>query len=556
MEVTDLIGETGTFQNLMLVVSMYRGVMLAINNLGASFLFPPVGHWCSRHPAHINRTIQQWKELAIPRGYSGMSGYESCWMYAMSDDGAVVNESLVRCQEWEYDHSEFWPSGTEKWSLVCEDAWKNSLPQSMYMTGMTVGFLLTGRLSDLHGRRPVLLCGLVSYVILEYAMAFVPYFWLFCFLRLLSAASLAAVNSSLTLYIETIGPGYRSRSMIAYGVSWGVGVGVLAGISSVVPRWDYQIVIYASMYIAPLLLWRYIIESPKWLMTAGRYQEAERAIWDIARLNGRPDVDRRAFLKMKEMYAKEHKKEKKTMGSGVLVLFNSRTMIKFTLTNVVFQFCAAIVRYNLALSTDMFPVDAYLNYTIGAAIEVVSGCSSQLILLYAPRKKATVACLLLTAVSYVLLACAHKESLWVETLLMLLCRLCIGNAFNINIIYLSEMVPTSVRALATGAAQTVYGIGCAVQPFLSNAFENQTADAAFHAVILFLATAAVLPWMETRGKPLPDFVAGIEDPTVDSVSEGEGSTLDSVSEGEGSTASTKSSVSTNLSESSTCETRV
>lgn len=50
-----------------------------------------------------------------------------------------------------------------------------------------------------HGRRPVLLCGLVSYVILEYAMAFVPYFWLFCFLRLLSAASLAAVNSSLTL---------------------------------------------------------------------------------------------------------------------------------------------------------------------------------------------------------------------------------------------------------------------------------------------------------------------------------------------------------------------
>ncbi|EEC11959.1 sugar transporter, putative, partial [Ixodes scapularis] len=446
---------------------MYRGVMLAINNLGASFLFPPVGHWCSRHPAHINRTIQQWKELAIPRGYSGMSEYESCWMYAMSDDGAVVNESLVRCQEWEYDHSEFWPSGTEKWNLVCEDAWKNSLPQSMYMTGMTVGFLLTGRLSDLHGRRPVLLCGLVSYVILEYAMAFVPYFWLFCFLRLLSAASLAAVNSSLTLYIETIGPGYRSRSMIAYGVSWGVGVGVLAGISSVVPRWDYQIVIYASMYIAPLLLWRYIIESPKWLMTAGRYQEAERAIWDIARLNGRPDVDRRAFLKMKEM------------------------------------FCAAIVRYNLALSTDMFPVDAYLNYTIGAAIEVVSGCSSQLILLYAPRKKATVACLLLTAVSYVLLACAHKGTY----------------------------------------------ILCHYAPLYK--FENQTADAAFHAVILFLATAAVLPWMETRGKPLPDFVAGIEDPTVDSVSEGEGSTLDSVSEGEGSTASTKSSVSTNLSESLT-----
>ncbi|CAN7950431.1 unnamed protein product, partial [Ixodes hexagonus] len=114
MEVTDLIGETGVFQNMMLVVSMYRGVMLAINNLGASFLFPAVVHWCARHPAHVNRTAEQWKALAIPASYTEVSGYQSCWMYSMSADGTVINESLVRCQEWEYDHSEFWPSATEK----------------------------------------------------------------------------------------------------------------------------------------------------------------------------------------------------------------------------------------------------------------------------------------------------------------------------------------------------------------------------------------------------------------------------------------------------------
>ncbi|XP_075536191.1 solute carrier family 22 member 6-B-like isoform X1 [Dermacentor variabilis] len=509
MEVTDFIGETGIYQNVMLVLSMYRGMMLAINNLCASFIFPEVEHWCARPPAYAHWDAQQWKAEAIPHGGSEVEDY-SCMRYAISDNGGFDNLSVVSCNSWEYDHSEFWPSGTEMWNLVCGSAWKNALPQSIYMVGMTFGFVIMGPLSDIFGRRPVLLYGLVSYVILEYAMAAATSFTLFCLLRFLNAISVAAANNSLTLYVESIGPSYRGRSMVAYGIFWGVGIVVLAGLAAVVPGWKAQLAVFATMYALPLLLWRYIVESPKWLLTVGKYKEAEEAIRKITKINNVKHIDDEDLAKLKNQYKEQHGNRKATACAGILAMCNSRTMVIFTLTNVIFQFCTALVRYQLALDTGLLPVDPYMNFLVGGVIEAVSGIASHLILLYLPRKRSTICFLIFTMVAYLLHACLPKAYALAERLMMLVGRLCIGNVININIIYLSEMFPTGARALAIGFAQTVFGVGAAIQPHINHPFSNATWDAVFYAVVMLVAAVVLIPWPETKGRPLPDFVANVE----------------------------------------------
>ncbi|KAL3214813.1 hypothetical protein MRX96_034661 [Rhipicephalus microplus] len=112
MEVTDLIGGSGNYQNMLLLLAMYRGMMLAINNLCASFLFPDVDHWCARPPDYAEWSVEDWKRAAIPRASSG-TGYDSCTHYAITDYGVFDNSSVVSCSSWEYDRSKFWPSGTE-----------------------------------------------------------------------------------------------------------------------------------------------------------------------------------------------------------------------------------------------------------------------------------------------------------------------------------------------------------------------------------------------------------------------------------------------------------
>ncbi|XP_077542277.1 solute carrier family 22 member 6-B-like [Haemaphysalis longicornis] len=510
MEVTDLIGETGLYQNVLLALSMYRGIMLAINNLCASFLFPAVDHWCARTPEFEHWSTEIWKEFAIPHLPSSNSDYDPCYHYVIYPGGVFGQNSVVPCDDWEYDHSEFWPSGTETWNLVCGNAWKNAMPQSAYMIGMTFGFVVMGRLSDMFGRRPVLLGGLVSYVLLEYAMAFVQPFGLFCLLRFFNAVAVAAANNSLTMYVESIGPAYRGRSMIAYGIFWGIGIIVLAGLSAMVPGWQYQLLVYATMYVLPLLLWRFIVESPKWLLTAGKYREAEEAIKKIAWINGLPSFDEESFAKLKEQYKEQQRTEAANNGSGILALCRSKTMIIFTLTNIVFQFCTAVVRYQLALDTDLLPVNPYLNFVVGGVIEVASGICSHAILVHCPRRTSTGVFLIVTALSYIAHVFVPRGYAICEMIMTLIGRLCIGNVININIIYLSEMFPTGARALAIGFAQTVFGIGAAVQPHIKYPMGNPMGDSLFHALIMLLATVALLTWPETRGRPLPDFVASVE----------------------------------------------
>lgn len=520
MEVTDLIGETGIYQNVLLVLSMYRGIMLAINNLCTSFLFPTVDHWCAQPPEFSHWSAKQWKDFAIPQRPSSKGDYDPCFRYSIYAHGAFDLHSVVPCDTWEYDHSQFWPSGTEKWNLVCDSAWKNAMPQSIYMIGMTVGFIIMGRLSDMFGRRPVLLCGLVCYVILEYAMAFVQSFGIFCLLRFLNAISVAAANNSLTMYVESIGPAYRGRSMIAYGVFWGVGIMVLAGLAAVLPGWQYQLFVYASMYALPLLLWSFIVESPKWLLTAGKYREAEEAIKKIVRINGLLCFDEESFAKLKEQYKEQQRIEEANNGSGIFALCRSRPMIVFTLTNVVFQFCTAIVRYQLALDTALLPVNPYLNFVVGGVIEAVSGIASHAILVFFPRRASTGFFLVVTAFSYIVHAIMPKDYAMCEKIMMLVGRLCIGNVINVNIIYLSEMFPTGARALAIGFAQTIFGIGAAIQPHINRPFDSPAGNALFHAVIMLLATVALIVWPETKGQPLPDFVASLESCAACSTSPG------------------------------------
>lgn len=509
MEVTDFIGETGNYQNLLLALSMYRGIMLAINNLCASFLFPEVDHWCAPPPAYAHWDAEQWKAAAIPLTSSG-TGHDSCTHYAITDDGGFDNNSVVSCSSWEYDHSQFWPSGTEMWNLVCDSAWLNALPQSIYMAGLTAGFVAMGPFSDIYGRRPVMLCGIASYIILEYVLAVTTSFWLFCLLRFLNAIAVAAANNSLALYVESIGPGYRGRAMVAYGVFWGVGIVVLAGLVAAMPRWQSQLAVFATMYALPLLLWRYIVESPKWLLTVGKYKEADEAIRKIAKMNGRKDIVEEDLNRLKNRYKEQHRNREAKGCAGIRALFNSRTMINFTATNAIFQLCTALVRYQLALDTELLPINPYWNFFVGGLIEGVSGAMCHFILLYLPRKSSTIFFLVFTMATYLVHACLPKEFKMAESITMLAGRLCIGNVININIIYLSEMFPTGVRALATGFAQTVFGVGGVIQPYVNHPFNNATWDAIFYAVTMLVAAVVLISWPETKGRPLPDFVANVE----------------------------------------------
>lgn len=107
--------------------------------------------------------------------------------------------------------SEFTSIATE-WNLVCSEAYKNELVQSLFMAGNMIGSPWIGGLADQYGRKKlwmisVVLCSFVSFV-----SAFVKNYNHFLILRFMCGAF--AGGGGLVTFVlstESVGPSYRGK---------------------------------------------------------------------------------------------------------------------------------------------------------------------------------------------------------------------------------------------------------------------------------------------------------------------------------------------------------
>jgi MFS family permease len=162
---------------------------------------------------------------------------------------------------------------------------------SCYVVGAVTGALVSGWLTDRFGRRLVFYATLIVYLAGVLSSAFAWDFGSFAGFRMLTGMGIggeyAAVNSAID---ELIPAKYRGRiDLIVNGSFW---VGAAAG-AAVTPLlldqrlfavnvgWRFGFGIGGVLGLSILLLRRFVPESPRWLVTHCRAQEAEQTVSDI-----------------------------------------------------------------------------------------------------------------------------------------------------------------------------------------------------------------------------------------------------------------------------------
>ncbi|MDN4641415.1 MFS transporter [Agreia sp. PsM10] len=162
---------------------------------------------------------------------------------------------------------------------------------TVYLFGQIAGALIFGRLSDKLGRKKLFILTLAIYLIASGIAGLSPNMWFLLVFRFFAGMGIggeyAAINSAID---ELIPSKYRGRVDIAInGTYWGgAALGSAANLFLLNPDiFDENVGWRIGFFIGPVLglaiiyLRRHIPESPRWLMTHGREQEAESTVDDI-----------------------------------------------------------------------------------------------------------------------------------------------------------------------------------------------------------------------------------------------------------------------------------
>ncbi|MDM0112849.1 MFS transporter [Variovorax sp. J22R133] len=162
---------------------------------------------------------------------------------------------------------------------------------SLYIGGAVIGALVFGRLADRLGRKRLFLLTLVLYSIATFATAFSTDFLFFALCRFATGLGIggeyAAINSAID---ELIPARVRGRVNLAINGSFWIGAALGAGLSLVLldpqmlgPVWGWRVCfgLGAVLAVAILLVRRDVPESPRWLASHGRVDEAMRVIEGI-----------------------------------------------------------------------------------------------------------------------------------------------------------------------------------------------------------------------------------------------------------------------------------
>ncbi|WP_439672533.1 putative arabinose efflux permease AraJ, MFS family [Cupriavidus necator] len=159
---------------------------------------------------------------------------------------------------------------------------------SLYIAGAVLGALVFGRMADRLGRKRLFLATLAVYMVATLATAFSPGFAFFAACRFFTGLGIggeyAAINSAID---ELIPARVRGRVNLAINGSFWLGAALGAGLSLVLldarvfgPVWGWRVcfALGAVLAVAIVLVRKHVPESPRWLATHGRLEEAERVI--------------------------------------------------------------------------------------------------------------------------------------------------------------------------------------------------------------------------------------------------------------------------------------
>eukprot|EP00090_Calanus_glacialis_P026736 TRINITY_DN42033_c0_g1_i1.p1 TRINITY_DN42033_c0_g1~~TRINITY_DN42033_c0_g1_i1.p1 ORF type:complete len:484 (-),score=83.47 TRINITY_DN42033_c0_g1_i1:89-1540(-) len=403
-----------------------------------------------------------------------------------------------------------------EWALVCDRNWMGKITMSALMFGFLQGALVLGRIADKLGRKLTLMIVLWGLIISNFLSSVTGDYTVYLISRLMVGFFVAGQAIIISVIVsELVGPAYRGVFGMAILVSYPLGITALAFTASFYQDWRELSQLVSLMGLPFLACHWYLVESPVWLLTHRRQQEAEAVLYTIARGNGAQE-NVVINLKLGPVAA-----DSMASKDSVMQLFTRKRLCLMTLVLCYNWFVNGASYYGMTLAAGTLGTDIYTGIAWSGAVEVPAVFLAYCAIEQGGRRVAMVGFMTLSGVASLLVQSSYGRLPIVGPYLALLGKMCIAASFKIAYIISGEIFPTSIRTSSMGMVSAMARVGSILSPFIVMVGETLPGFQFTIFAILGLSGGLLsLGLPETKGRRLPstlDEVGGGEKPDTETV---------------------------------------
>ncbi|XP_015264754.1 PREDICTED: solute carrier family 22 member 4 [Gekko japonicus] len=470
-ELIAFLGEWGPFQRLIFFLLSASIIPNGFNGMSAVFLAGTPEHQC-RVPASANLS-DEWLNASIPvEEREGLQVPSRCRRYRLEalvnfsalnlQPGRDVNLSQVeqeKCLDgWEYSRDPYLSTIVTEWDLVCDDDWKTPLTTSLFFVGVLLGSFISGQLSDRYGRKTILFATMGVQTGFSFLQIFSTSWEMFTVLFLI--VGMGQISNYVVAFIlgtEILGKSVRIIfSTLGVCIFFAIGYMLLPLFAYFIRDWRMLLLALTVPGVCCIPLWWIIPESPRWLISQGRFQEAERIIRKAAKMNGIPAPE--TLGEMQDLNAKQDH-------AILLDLFRTQNIAAITVMSLLLWMFTSIGYFGLSLNTSNLHGNAYLNCFLSAVIEVPAYVIAWLLLRTLPRRYSISGTLFFGGGVILFIQLVPSDLHLLSVILAMLGKFGVTAAFSMLYVYTAELYPTIVRNMAVGATSMSSRVGSIIAPY-------------------------------------------------------------------------------------------
>lgn len=456
-QLSDIIGDWGLWQTNIALCCITAAAFSSLNGLASSFYAPTIDFYCS--------------DLSIP-------GKDQCQLNG------------TKCSTFHYHDSLYGLTAVKEWDLVCDSSYLSSLSQSAYMIGIVFSALIFGYCSDKFGRKPTVLVAIVIEICSGFLSAYSNSITMFIITRFLLAFGCYGRNLTGILFllqlneivmtsdpagflmgIESVGTNYRAVLGMAYQLGWAFGYILLPGLAYWLQNFRHLLIATTVPEVIWFIWFSCLPESPRWLLTHDKSDEAEEIVMQAVKRNVRNEKDvKEMFKALKENMDREREAVTSNSPSSMFLgLFKDRTLIMLTLAFYFTWFTNAFVYYGISLNIGDLNGNLYWNFFFAGLVEFPSYLFCMFIFKYIGRRPLLAAMMFGSGISCLSIipffAVGMDDSQWIHVFAMI-GKFCITSSFGIIYVYSAEVYPTALRQIGVGSCSVAGRVGSIIAPFI------------------------------------------------------------------------------------------